>query len=235
MQLPALVGSRALHAEVDRITKAGQSRPPGLWLASLPKAKSGSDAAAQLLAALLKWAQIICAKSGLVLRSWASSFADGQAICLLVSHTSAAAALSTNPPTTESKALKLCCLASHHRLQQAVCGPLLLQLHSAPQCHNTTYHQRDARSHGVSPLLTCRSASTCPACCRKLASAAAHPHLTSLRERVGILLPVGDAASVTFTAIKFTAARSSNDANNSGNHMMGILWLGQYASAQLDM
>ena len=84
MQLPALVNARALHAEVDRITKAGQSRPLGLWLASLPRAKSGSDAAAQLMASLLKWTQVICAKSGLVIRGWASSFADGQAICLLV-------------------------------------------------------------------------------------------------------------------------------------------------------
>ena len=85
VQLPALLNARALHAEVDRITKAGQSGPPGLWLASLPKAKSGSDAALQLVTALLRWAQVICGKSGLVIRGWASSFADGQAICLLVS------------------------------------------------------------------------------------------------------------------------------------------------------
>ena len=111
VQLPALVSARALHAEVERITKAGQSGPPGLWLASLPKAKSGSDAAAQLLASLLKWAQVICAKSGLHIRSWASSFADGQAICLLVSHTPAAASVSTCKANTESKSLELCHLA----------------------------------------------------------------------------------------------------------------------------
>ncbi len=98
MQLPALVSARALHAEVDRITKAGQSGPPGLWLPSLPKAKSGSDAAAQLLASLLQWAQIICAKSGLVVRSWASSFADGQAICLLVRFFTAVAILGIMVP-----------------------------------------------------------------------------------------------------------------------------------------
>ena len=91
MQLPALLSARALHAEVDRISRAGQSQSPGLWLANLPRAKSGSDAAAQLLASLLKWVQVICAKSGLVIRSWASSFADGQAVCLLVSHVPAPA------------------------------------------------------------------------------------------------------------------------------------------------
>lgn len=85
MQLPALLDARALHAEVERITKAGQGTSSGLWLTSLPKAKSGSEAAAQLLALLLKWVQVICAKAGLAIRDWASSFADGQAICLLVS------------------------------------------------------------------------------------------------------------------------------------------------------
>ena len=85
VQIPELLDARALHAEVERVTKAGQGKSPGLWLTSLSKAKSGSEAAAQLLALLLRWAQVICAKAGLAIRDWASSFADGQAICLLVS------------------------------------------------------------------------------------------------------------------------------------------------------
>lgn len=89
MQLPVLLDVRALHAEVDRIAKIGRSSATGMWPAGLPKAKSGSEAASQLLEILLRWAQIICAKSGLAVRSWASSFADGQALCLLVSHLTA--------------------------------------------------------------------------------------------------------------------------------------------------
>ncbi len=86
IQLPALLDARALHAEVELITKAGQGGSTSLWLPSLPRAKSGSDAASHLLACLLKWAQVICAKSGVVICDWASSFANGQAICLLVNH-----------------------------------------------------------------------------------------------------------------------------------------------------
>jgi hypothetical protein len=89
MQLPALLDARVLHAEMERITKAGQGVSTGLWLPSLPRAKSGSEAASQLLASLLKWAQVICAKSGVAIWDWASSFADGQAVCLLVTHPAA--------------------------------------------------------------------------------------------------------------------------------------------------
>ena len=84
VQLPALLDVQALHAEVDRISKAGHGSTSGLWLPSLPRAKAGSEASGQLLAMLLKWASTICAKSGLEVRSWAGSFADGRAICLLV-------------------------------------------------------------------------------------------------------------------------------------------------------
>ena len=87
MQLPVLLDVRALHAEVERISKAGHGSTSGLWLPSLPRAKAGSEASGQLLAMLLKWAHTICAKSGLEVQSWAGSFADGRAICLLVGYT----------------------------------------------------------------------------------------------------------------------------------------------------
>jgi hypothetical protein len=80
VQLPALLDLRVLRSEVARVEggaggRAGRNAPPAPGCA-------GSD---ERLALLLRWAAAVCARSGLAVRSFATCFADGAALCLLVS------------------------------------------------------------------------------------------------------------------------------------------------------
>ena len=78
VQLPALLDLRVLRSEVARVeggagVRAGRGAPPGC------------AAGDERMALLLRWAAAVCARSGLAVRSFATCFADGAALCLLVS------------------------------------------------------------------------------------------------------------------------------------------------------
>jgi len=78
VQLPALLDLRVLRSEVARVeggagVRAGRGAPPGC------------AAGDERMALLLRWAAAVCARSGLAVRSFATCFADGAALCLIVS------------------------------------------------------------------------------------------------------------------------------------------------------
>ena len=77
MQLPRLVSQRQLELETERLTMGRPQRGLELDL-NVPQGHP-------YLQALLAWAAVICAKHGLSVTDFSSSFASGRASCLLVS------------------------------------------------------------------------------------------------------------------------------------------------------
>lgn len=91
-QLPRLVDARTLRAEVARIeSRARRTNPDSesKALISRPGPCPGGRAAGLVgedhLALLLRWARAVCARGSVAVRSFGASFADGRALCLLVS------------------------------------------------------------------------------------------------------------------------------------------------------
>ncbi|KAK9868342.1 hypothetical protein WJX84_010700 [Apatococcus fuscideae] len=78
LQLPRLVSQRQLELETERLTMGRPQRGLELDL-NVPQGHP-------YLQALLAWAAVICAKHGLSVTDFSSSFASGRASCLLVHH-----------------------------------------------------------------------------------------------------------------------------------------------------
>ena len=80
-QLPRLLDLRTLRAEVARLEARSRNPDP------VPVLGTGADGLqrSEHLALLLRWAQAVCERGGCRVRSFATCFADGRALCLLVS------------------------------------------------------------------------------------------------------------------------------------------------------
>lgn len=84
-QLPRLLDLRTLRAEVARLEARGRNPNPGPGPAPAHSAGADGLEASEHLALLLRWAQAVCGRGGCRVRSFATCFADGRALCLLVS------------------------------------------------------------------------------------------------------------------------------------------------------
>lgn len=84
-QLPRLLALRTLRAEVARLEARGRNPNPNRGPAPAHGAGADGLERSEHLALLLRWARAVCARGGCRVRSFATCFAEGRALCLLVS------------------------------------------------------------------------------------------------------------------------------------------------------
>ena len=84
-QLPQLIGLAAIRAEVELVRAKAAAAPSCADLQPASAAAAGAAAESPHVAALLDWAQAVCAHYGLPVRGFGACFGNGSAFCLLVS------------------------------------------------------------------------------------------------------------------------------------------------------